>query len=300
MAYLDPKNDLTFKKVFGEHDNLIISLLNALLPFSEEEKILSVEYLSPELVPEIPGQRNSIVDVRCKDVNGREFIVEMQMHWISSFLNRMLANSSKIYGNQLKPNDPFSRLRPVYALGLINSTYLPHDEDCIHHYSFNNGKTNGHKIPGIEMVCVELPKFKPENFSEKKMMVLWLRFLTEIEDDSKTIPEGLDQEEELRQAIEVLEKNSYNEAEMAYYNKYWDNVSIEASIQEEGWNKGMERGLAEGVEKGLAEGVEKGLAEGVAKEKKETARKMKASGMAVELIQQFTGLSEEEINFIAI
>ena len=30
--YLDPKTDLTFKKVFGEHPDLVTSLLNALLP----------------------------------------------------------------------------------------------------------------------------------------------------------------------------------------------------------------------------------------------------------------------------
>ena len=28
--YLDPKADLTFKKVFGEHKELVISFLNAL------------------------------------------------------------------------------------------------------------------------------------------------------------------------------------------------------------------------------------------------------------------------------
>ena len=31
MKYLDPKADLTFKKVFGEHPDLVTSLLNALL-----------------------------------------------------------------------------------------------------------------------------------------------------------------------------------------------------------------------------------------------------------------------------
>ena len=42
--YLDPKADLTFKKVFGEHPDLVISLLNALLPFkTKEEEIESVE-----------------------------------------------------------------------------------------------------------------------------------------------------------------------------------------------------------------------------------------------------------------
>ena len=28
MKYLDPKADLTFKKIFGEHKDLLISLLN--------------------------------------------------------------------------------------------------------------------------------------------------------------------------------------------------------------------------------------------------------------------------------
>ena len=52
MKYLDPKADLTFKKIFGEHKDLLISLLNALLPLKEDEQIESVEYLSPELVPD--------------------------------------------------------------------------------------------------------------------------------------------------------------------------------------------------------------------------------------------------------
>lgn len=61
--YLDPKADLTFKKIFGEHPDLVISLLNALLPLPKGKEIESVEYLPPELVPENPLRKNSIVDV---------------------------------------------------------------------------------------------------------------------------------------------------------------------------------------------------------------------------------------------
>ena len=39
MKYLDPKADLTFKKIFGNHPKRLISLLNALLPLSEELEI---------------------------------------------------------------------------------------------------------------------------------------------------------------------------------------------------------------------------------------------------------------------
>ena len=47
MKYLDPKADLTFKKIFGKHPDLLMSLLNALLPLSEDQQIKSIEY--PEI-----------------------------------------------------------------------------------------------------------------------------------------------------------------------------------------------------------------------------------------------------------
>ena len=43
MKYLDPKADLTFKKIFCNHPKRRNSLLNALLPLSEEEQIHEIE-----------------------------------------------------------------------------------------------------------------------------------------------------------------------------------------------------------------------------------------------------------------
>ena len=49
MKYLDPKADLTFKRVFGEHPDLVMSLLNALLPISVGQEITDIEYLPAEI-----------------------------------------------------------------------------------------------------------------------------------------------------------------------------------------------------------------------------------------------------------
>ncbi|MDR2087658.1 MAG: Rpn family recombination-promoting nuclease/putative transposase, partial [Dysgonamonadaceae bacterium] len=99
--YLDPKNDLPFKRIFGEHPDLLMSFLNALMPLEENQQIESLEYLPTEQVPENPLKKNSIVDVRCKDNFGRQFIVEMQMFWNTSFSKRMVFNASKAYVQQL-------------------------------------------------------------------------------------------------------------------------------------------------------------------------------------------------------
>ena len=60
MKYLDPKADLTFKKIFGNHPKRLISLLNALLPLSEEEQIHEIKYLPTELVPSSKGAKTPL------------------------------------------------------------------------------------------------------------------------------------------------------------------------------------------------------------------------------------------------
>ena len=69
--YLDPKSDLTFKKIFGNHPDLLKSFLNAVLPLPEDCLIETLSYLSPENVPRTPIAKYSIVDVRCCDNHKR-------------------------------------------------------------------------------------------------------------------------------------------------------------------------------------------------------------------------------------
>ena len=40
MKFADPKNDLAFKKIFGNenHKNILISFLNAILDFKDEKR----------------------------------------------------------------------------------------------------------------------------------------------------------------------------------------------------------------------------------------------------------------------
>ena len=95
--YLDPKTDIVFKKIFGQHPELLKSFLNAVLPLRRMRLIISLEYLPSEQVPVIPAFKYTVVDVKCTDQQGRVFIVEMQIQWTTSFMQRMLFNASKAY-----------------------------------------------------------------------------------------------------------------------------------------------------------------------------------------------------------
>lgn len=291
MRYLDPKADLTFKKVFGEHEDLVISLLNALLPLRADEEVIEVEYLPAELVPDNPLRKNSIVDVRCVDAVGRQFIVEMQMVWSPEFLQRVLFNSAKAYVRQLDKGFDYSLFKPVYSLNLVNDIFEPQLPEYYHYFKLVHEEHTEKVIDGLHLVFVELPKFTPHSMSEKKMQVLWLRYLTEIKDGTEKIPQELLDNAETGKAISVLETSSYNDAQLASYDKFWDTISIEKTLYNSGERKGREEGLMEGE----AIGMEKGRAE----EKRKIASGMKQAGIPLETIAVITGLPLEEVKSIS-
>jgi predicted transposase/invertase (TIGR01784 family) len=127
--YLDSKNDLLFKKIFGQHKYLLINFLNALLPLKEGQEIQQIEYLTPEQVPNTALGKNSIVDVRCIANQERVFIVEMQMEWSNMFRNRLLINGAKAIVKQMDKKriddiaKHYSELEPVYLLAVVNGEF---------------------------------------------------------------------------------------------------------------------------------------------------------------------------------
>ena len=230
--YLDPRADLTFKKVFGEHKHLVISLLNALLPLADDERVESIEYWPAEKVPSRPlKEKDSIVDVCCRDNKKREFIVEMQMTWTESFKKRIFLNASKAYVAQSEIGEDYDGLQPVYALNFVNSTMNVDSEGYYHHYQLVHHANSKEVIPGLQLIFIELPKFKPQNLGEKKMQVLWLRFLTEINAKTLEAPVELLENPEVCEALKIVEVAAYTPAEMRAYDKFWDNVSVAKTLE---------------------------------------------------------------------
>lgn len=279
LKYLNPKADLTFKHVFGVHPDLVRSLLNALLPLEPDLEIESIEYLASELMPENPLRKNTVVDVRCKDKRGRQFLVEMQMIWSPEFQQRVLFNASKAYIRQIGIGDNYHLLQPVYSLNLVNEIFEPELKEYYHSYRIVHEAYSDKVIEGLHLVFVELSKFTPHTFSEKKMHVLWLRYLTEIDENTRQVPQELLDNPEVNKAVIALEESAFTDAQLAGYEKFWDIISVEKTL----YDSAMRRGMAEGQARGKAE------------EQRLIAANFKKQGVAFELIAQCTGLSLEEI-----
>jgi predicted transposase/invertase (TIGR01784 family) len=313
--YLDPKADLTFKKIFGEHKHLVISLLNALLPLKDGERVESIEYWPAEKIPDrTEAEKYSIVDVCCKDSHKREFIVEMQMTWTDSFKSRVLLNASKAYVAQTEKGMNYTSLQPVYALNFVNAKFLKDVDDYYHYYHLVHDRYTDKVIDGLHLIFIELPKFKPTTFSERKMQVLWLRFLTEINESTREVPAELLENAEVNEALEIVERAAFTDEEMRAYDKFWDRVSTQRTW-EEGVLQKAETMVKEAEAKAEAQAKEaeakaeaqvkeaEAKAEAQVKEaeakieqqKRDTARRMNNDGMPVEFIAKYTGLTAEEI-----
>ncbi len=290
---MDPKADLTFKKVFGEHKDLVISFLNALLPFESDEDEISevIEYMDPELRPRNPLKKDSVVDLRCRDARGRQFVVEMQMMWTSEFKQRVLFNASKAYVSQLDIGHDYELLQPVYSLNLVNDTYTEGDV-WYHDYRMVSVEETNEVIEGLRLIFIELPKFKPDSFSRRRMQVLWLRYLTEINAKTRQVPEELMAVPEIHKAVEELEESAFTDQQLLVYDKFWDMVStsrtlINGAIRRglrEGMQKGMEKGLKKGMEKGMKKGLQQGLKQGMEEERMKIAARMRQLGLSEEII----------------
>lgn len=180
------------------------------------------------------------------------------------------------------------RLQPKGRKNLLNDKrFQPDNDDFYHDYAILNVDHPERSLDYLRFVFVELPKFKPRNVLEKKMAVLWLRFLTEINENTDEVPAELLENEQIRRALSIVEKSAMTEGQLYVYERFGDQVNREHVLAEGNFNDG----LAIGEAKGRAEG----RAEGIRNEKLENARKMKQLGIDISTISQVTGLSVEEI-----
>ena len=136
-----------------------------------------------------------------------------------------------------------------------------------------------------------LPKFKPHSFHDKKMKVLWLRYLTEIDEKTRTAREELLANPETRKALDIIEESAYTDAQMAGYDHFWEAVSWERTLVSAAMKR-SEQAHKKGYEVGLKMGMEKGILS----ERLRNAKVMKRMNVPLDTIIQVTGLSKEEID----
>ena len=99
------------------------------------------------------------------------------------------------------------------------------------------------------------------------------------------------QQQQYLPTTEELEISGFTDAELRAYDKFWDSVSVERTLLDDRYQKGMEEGMEEGMKQGMAKGEEVGKSQ----RSIEIAKNMLAKGMDEATIQEITGLTEDQI-----
>jgi predicted transposase/invertase (TIGR01784 family) len=216
MKFADVKNDIAFRKIFGNENRKesLISFLNAVLDFHDDQRIKEVTILNPYQLPKLKGGKVTIIDVKATDQLGRTYIVEMQVGDLDGFEKRVLFYSSKSYSDQIKRADFYRKLRPVIFIGILDFEHTE-NKNYISRSQIRDVETGEQTIKDMEFTFVELPKFNKELHELKTLTEKWVYFVKNAENLEVT-PENIN-DEGLKSAYEEANVQTWTQEELDAY-----------------------------------------------------------------------------------
>src|SRR5262249_21730186 len=124
------KIDYAFKRLFGSEANepLLIHLLNAVLQPPPRERVTALEILNPFNDKEALDDKLSVVDIKARDQQGRQFNIEMQLLANAEFPQRVLYYWARLHQQQLHGSEEYE-LRPTISVCFVNRLLFPRVPD---------------------------------------------------------------------------------------------------------------------------------------------------------------------------
>ena len=287
MEKISPRVDLAFKKIFGVEENkdLLISLINAIV--GQDDQVEDITLLNPYNPKNFRQDKLSILDIKAKGIDGKRFNIEIQISDEADYDKRALYYWAKLYTEQLKVAEDYSKLSKAIGIHILNFTSIVEAKNY-HNVFHITEKENGFAyFKDLELHTIELNKFTEDASEEladivsktKNSLDVWVAFLTRHDLlKADRLPKELDNDT-LKKALHVLDVLNFSEEERELYEDHLKWLRIEANTLKKATEKAREEALTEGI----SIGVEK------------TAINMIKQKLDDKLISSVTGFTLEEI-----
>jgi predicted transposase/invertase (TIGR01784 family) len=255
QKYADPKNDIVFKKLFGDEKNkdLLIDFINKLLP---HKKVKDLEYIPTNIEPDLRAKKQSILDVLCYDENGSKYIIEMQNAKEKGFEKRAIYYAAKTYSNQIDKSGKYSDLKEVIFIAITDFVMFPEKEDYISTHSIRDDKTYSKDLKDFSFAFIELPKFNLKDQVQESGIELWcdlFKYAKDRKDVTTTDPV-------ITKAYSTLEMSNWSEQDLIDYDAYQkillDYQAREDFVRDDGIKKGEKAKAIEIARKMLKKGLD--------------------------------------------
>ncbi len=285
--------DWAIKRLLRNKANFVIleGFLSELL--GEDIKIESI--LESESNQDYKNDKFNKVDLLVKNSKGELVIIEIQNNREYDYLLRILFGTSKLLIDNMETGMSYSEIKKIISVSIVYFN-LGQGEDYVYHGTTNfvglhkndilklsKDEEILYKTESISKIYPEYYIIKVNQFDDvaKSTLDEWIYFLKkeEIKDEFKA--KGL---KEAKNKLDVLKLSEHERKE---YERFIEQVRYENSLivsnYEVGEQKGKEEGLKEGEKKGKKE------------MSIEIAKNLLKAGIDINIIEQSTGLSKEEI-----
>lgn len=278
--FLDPKNDVAFRRIFGSEKNkdILIHFINDVLELKRGDRIKEVTFLPTIQIPEIAAKKQSVVDVLCKDENGVQLIIEMQVSPQEGFEKRAQYYAAKAYSRQLnKGKEEGSRyidLKSVIFIAISDNIIFKDKMFYKSDHVILDKDSYAHDLKDFSFTFIELPKFKITDINLLTNIIeKWCFFFKHADKTSESdLRKIIGSDQVIERAYDELNQFNWTEEELLTYEQ-----ETKRSID----NKAAEAYLIQAAE-----------ARGEAR----LIRMLLQNGNSVESIAKMTGLSINEIN----
>lgn len=285
--FLDPKNDVAFHRIFGTEKNkdILIHFINDVLELKDGDRIQEVTFLSTIQIPEIAAKKQSIVDVLCKDENGKQIIIEMQVSPQEGFEKRAQYYAAKAYSGQLNKGKEkggrYIDLKAVIFIAIVDNIIF---KDKIFYKSDHvilDKESYAHDLQDFSFTFIELPKFKITNIDQLTNIVeKWCFFFKNADKTRETdLHKLIGSDMVIERAYEELNQFNWTEEELLTYEQETKRVMDNKAAEDYIVKHAKAEGKAEGEK-------EKAIV---------IAKKMLAERFDINIIAKITGFTEKEI-----
>ena len=284
---LQPKNDVVFQALFTRGKE---SITKALIEDILNIKVHSLELdKSKDLLNENAEDKNGRLDLRAVINDNIECDIEIQLSSHEKMLERFLYYWSKMYAANLQIGNKYSCLKKTISIIILDDEIEDFKEITKSHTKWQIREEEYLKkilTPYLQIDIIELPKaIKEYEKDRKNEMLQWMVFLENPENEE--VAKIMEKNDGIKEAKKELDKISQDDILRRMALK----AELARMDQEQLMYEARRDGKAEGKKEGIKEGIKKGI-----KEKQlEIAKKMLKEKMQIDIIEKFTGLTEEEI-----
>ena len=248
--YLNPQNDIAFKRIFGQERNkdLLLALINTVVEKQLHKPIEEAQLICRVQDPETVSKKTSILDLMCKDEDGCMYIIEMQVASSEGFKERAQYYASKAYINQAEKGGLYSSLKKVIFLAFTNYPIFPEKASYKSDHQILDIVTHDQNFKKLVFTIVDLATFDARNKKPLHELNLQEKFCYFLRHAPSITPDEvaaiIKDAPIMAKAFRALNRAYWTDEELQMYEnqekKDWDYRSAE-----------YQRGIDEGKEKGI-------------------------------------------------